>query len=149
MHITILFTRRRWNLVSWLIRWAMPRSRFAWALSSHALIVDGGFCYEAVMLGGVRCVSLQAVLKNQQPVRELRYTVPDATAGIAWVQTQIGRPYDFKGAFGLALAPGRNWADDDCWFCYELAAGVLKAAGRPEFANLSHIGETALFSIAP
>jgi hypothetical protein len=147
--ITILFTRRRWNFVSWLIRWSMPRSRFALALSSHAIVVDGDTCYEATMLDGVRAVPRHVALKNQVLVKETRYTVPDPAAGIRWAYEQVGRPYDFRGAFGLALAPDRDWAEDDCWFCYELAAGVLQAAGRPVFANLSHVGETALMAINP
>lgn len=147
--ITILFTRRKWSLVSWLIRWAIPRSRFALALSSHAIVLAGETCFEATMLHGVRAVPRTVALKNQIVVKETRYTVPDAAAGLAWAQSQVGKPYDFKGAFGLALAPGRDWYDDDCWFCYEFAAAVLRYSKRPVFANLSHVGETALMSINP
>lgn len=147
--ITVLFTRRRWNPVSWLIRWAMPRSRFALGLSSHAIILDGDTCYEATMLHGVRAVPKYVALAGQVLVKETHYQVPDPAAGIAWVRSQVGRPYDFRGAFGLALAPDRAWAEDDCWFCYELAGAVLKHAGRPVFANLSHVGETALMAINP
>jgi hypothetical protein len=147
--ITVLFTRRRWNPVSWLIRWVMPRSRFALALSSHAIVVGPDKCYEATMLHGVREVDFASALKGQTIVRTIRYGVRDAVAGIAWAETQRGKRYDWRGAFGLGLAPGRDWAEDDCWFCYELAAAVLLAAGRPLFANLSHVGETALMAINP
>lgn len=147
--ITVLFTRRKWNPVSWLIRWAMPRSRFAFALSSHAIVVDGDDCYEATMTYGVRKVAREVALKNQIVVRETPYTVPDAAAGIAWAAKQAGKPYDFRGALGLALAPGRDWHEDDRWFCYEFAAAVLRHSKRPVFANLSHVGETALMAINP
>lgn len=173
--ITVLFTRRKWNPVSWLIRWAMPRSRFAFALSSHALIVDGETCLEATMLHGVREVPRTLALKGQTIVKQTQYTVPDAKAGLAWGRAQVcvyepnlnpllpkrvrraavailrlrRNNYDFKGAFGLSLAPDRDWSEEDCWFCYELVAGVLRAAGRPLFANLSHVGETALMAINP
>ena len=147
--ITVLFTRRRWSLVSWLIRWAMPRSRFALARSSHAIVVDGDTCYEATMLYGVREVPKHVALEGQIIVGTHHYQVPFPAAGLAWVRSQVGRPYDFRGAFGLALAPGRDWAEDDCWFCYELAAAVLLHAGRREFVNLSHVGETALMAINP
>ena len=172
--VTILLTRRRWNLISWGIRWAMPRSRFALALSSHAIVVAGGLYYEATMLHGVRRDSADVVLAGQHVVRSVVHAVPDLAAGIAWAEAQLCqfratapawlpdalRPlycaiqmvlhsnYDWKGAFGLGLAPGRNWADEDCWFCYEFAAGWLRAAGRPMFANLSHVGETALLAVA-
>lgn len=147
--ITIIFTLRRWNLISWLIRWVMPRSRFALALSSHAIVVGPDQCYEATMLYGVRPVDFVRALEGQTIVRTIRFQVPDVMAGIAWVEAQCGKGYDWRGAFGLGLAPGRNWAEGDCWFCYELAAGVLQAAGRPVFANLSHVGETALMAINP
>ncbi|MGZ9027387.1 MAG: hypothetical protein ACXW2U_08955 [Telluria sp.] len=147
--LTVVFTRRRWNPVSWLIRWAMPRSRFSFALSSHAILVDGDDCYEATMLHGVRKVARAVALKNQIIVKETHYSVPDAAAGIQWAAGQVGTPYDFRGAFGLAFAPGRDWAQEDCWFCYEFVAAVLRSAGRPVFANLSHVGETALMAINP
>lgn len=147
--ITILFTRRNWNPVSWLIRWAVPRSRFSLGLSSHAIVIDGDTCYEATMLHGVRAVPRHVALAGQVLVKETRYTVPDPAAGLEWLRGQVGRPYDFAGAFGLAFGPGRSWAEDDCWFCYELAAATLRAAGRPVFANLSHVGETALMAINP
>lgn len=147
--ITALFTRRRFNPVSWLIRWAVPRSRFALSLSSHCIIDAGDFLYEASMLHGVRKVDRATALKGQTIVKETRYQVPDATAGIAWLDQQIGAPYDWPGALGLGLTPYRDWGQEDKWFCYELAAGVLRAAGRPVFANLTHVGETALMAINP
>ncbi|MBY0242661.1 MAG: hypothetical protein K2X55_25440 [Burkholderiaceae bacterium] len=148
--ITIIFTRRHWNPVSWLIRWAMPRSRFALALSSHSIIAaPDGTCYEATMRHGVRVVDRATALSGQCVVREIAYKVPDVAAGIRWAQQQVGKSYDWRGAFGLALAPGRNWADDGDWFCYEFSAGTLRAAGRDVFANLSHVGETALMAINP
>lgn len=147
--ITILFTRRQWNPVSWLIRWAVPRSRFALGLSSHCLVDAGDKLYEATMLHGVREVDRATALKGQTVVKETRYRVPDAAAGIAWAASQVGKPYDWPGALGLGLTPGRDWLQDDKFFCYEFAAAVLHAAGRPVFANLTHVGETALMAINP
>lgn len=147
--VTVLFTRRKWNPISWVIRWAMPRSRFAWGLSSHAIVVAPDGCYEATMLHGVRFVSQEDALKGQTVVGKISYTVPDAEAGFAFAESQIGKRYDWRGAFGLGLAPGRDWASDEDWFCYEFAAAVLRAAGRDLFANLSHVGETALLAINP
>ena len=147
--ITVLFTKRPLNPLSWLIRWAVPRSRFSLALSSHAMVIVGNDCYEAGMLTGVRVQPIQKALRGQEEVKRIVYQVPDAAAGVAWLDQQVGKPYDWRGALALAIKPGRDWAEDDCWFCYELAAGALKAAGRPVFANLSHIGETALMAINP
>jgi hypothetical protein len=147
--ITVLFTRRKWNPVSWLIRWAVPRSRFSLALSSHCIIDAGEMLYEATMLHGVRVVDRATALDGQTIVKETRYQVPDAPAGIVFAQSQVGTPYDWPGALGLGLTPGRDWRQDDKWFCFEFAGAVLRAAGRPVFANLTHVGETALMSINP
>jgi hypothetical protein len=147
--ITVLFTRRTWNPVSWLIRWAVPRSRFALGLSSHCLIDAGVAMYEANMLHGVRCVPRDVALNGLTIVRQVAYQVPDAMAGYKWASEQVGAPYDWPGALGLGLTPDRDWKQDDKWFCYEYAAGVIQAAGRPVFANLTHVGETALMAINP
>lgn len=147
--ITVLFTRRKWNPVSWLIRWAVPRSRFALSLSSHCLIDDGDVMYEANMLHGVRGADRETALKGLTIVKETRYQVPDRAAGIAWAKAQVGAPYDWPGAMGLGLTPYRDWKQGDKWFCYEYVAGALSAAGRPVFENLTHVGETALMAINP
>jgi len=174
-HITLLFTRRRWNPVSLLIRWMKPRSRIALALSSHVIIAIGDTCYEANMLTGVRKGARDDILKGQTIVRERVHFVPDLAAGIAFLERQLCtyvptapgwvlaplRPlacvvllmthnnYDFGGALGLGLAPGENWADPSKWFCYELAAAFLKACGRNVFDELERICETALLAISP
>ena len=147
---TLVYTKRPWNLISWAIRWAMPRSRFALALSSHVIIdAPDGMCYEATMLHGVRKVERAAALAGAVVVREIQHEVPNPQAGMQWLQDQVNKGYDWSGAFGLSLAPDRDWAEPDRWYCYELAAGFLRAAGRDVFANLSHIGETALLSLNP
>lgn len=43
-----------------------------------------------------------------------------------FVQSQIGKPYDSTAI--LAFAFGRNWQEEDSWFCSELvAAGLQKS----------------------
>ena len=146
----VIYTKRNWNPVSWAIRYAMPRSRFALSLSSHAIIAaPGGLCYEATMMHGVRAVDRVTALAGATIVHEAHYAVPDVDAALQWLHGQVGKKYDWRGAFGLSLAPGRDWAEPDRWFCYELAAGAMRAGGRDVFANLSHVGETALLAINP
>jgi hypothetical protein len=145
--IRVVFTRRKRNIGSWLIRWALPRSRFSLALSSHALIVDGDYYIEAHMRYGVR--RSKDGLTGLDIVKAVNFWVPDAELGIAWARNQVGKKYDWPGAFGLALDPGRDWQDPDSWFCYELAAGVIVNSGRDAFASKGHITETTLFSIKP
>lgn len=173
--IRVIFTRRTWNPVSWLIRWAVPRSRFAWALSSHCLIVDGDYMIEAHMIYGVRRARASDALNGLTTVQTVDYSVPDAEAGLTWARGQVcgysyARPgwmpawicptvaavmlalhnnYDWRGAFGTALTPWRDWFDPVSWFCYELGAGALRAAGRDAFAHTGYITESTLLSIKP
>lgn len=147
--IAMLFTRRRYNPVSWLIRWALPLSRFKWSQSSHVMVIDGDHVVEASMLHGVRRVPFDEAMRSQTVVKWVVFTVPDTEAGMGWIRSQVGKPYDFKGAFGLSLTPTRDWQEDDCWFCYELAAATLHAAGREVFARTGHISEAALLAIKP
>lgn len=147
--ITVLFTTRRFNPISWLIRWAVPRSRFALSLSSHCIVADGMTAYEATMLHGVRRTDLATALKGSILIDKRVYGVPDAAAGLAFAEAQVGKSYDWPGALGLGLTPGRDWKQDDKWFCYEFAAAVIHASGRPIFASLTNVGETALMAINP
>ena len=101
------------------------------------------------MLHGVRCASYDVAMKGQTVVKIAEYQVPNAAMGLAFAASQVGTPYDWPGALGLGLTPGRDWKQDDKWFCYEFAAAVIQAGGRPLFANLTHIGETALMAINP
>ncbi|MGJ9420480.1 hypothetical protein ACHAC9_22390 [Massilia sp. CMS3.1] len=173
--VTLLYTRNRSHPVSFLIRWAMPRSRFALGLSSHVIVLARGRYFEATMGAGVREVEEAVALKGQIIVRRREHSVPDLDAGIAWARLQLctytAQPaswvpawacgvycaaqllmhnnYDWGGALGLGLAPGRNWADEEDWFCYEFAGGFMRACGRQLFDELSHVGETALLAINP
>lgn len=147
--ITVLFTIRKWNPISWIIRWAIPRSRFSLAMSSHCLILDGRDVYEANMLHGVRKVDYDTAMDGLTVVRIIKYTVPDQQAAMKWADDQVGKSYDWRGGLGLGLTPYREWEDDDRWFCYEYVAGVLKAGGRDVFSNLNHISEIALMAIKP
>lgn len=147
--ITVVFTKRTWNPVSWLIRWAMPRSRFYMGRTSHCLIEDGEHLIEANMLHGVRRVLREEALKGLTIVETVAYAVPDAEAGLAWARTQVGMAYDFRGAFGIAVAPDRNWKKEGWWFCYELAAATIAEAGRDMFRSVGHISENSMLSIKP
>ncbi|MCC6071468.1 hypothetical protein ACFSQU_18165 [Massilia sp. GCM10020059] len=149
--INVTFTRRRWNPISWLIRWAVPRSRFSLALSSHCMVSVGDRVFEAHMIYGVRETDRSAALRGATVVKETCYQVTNADAGIAFAREQVLKRtrYDWAGALGLCLTPGRDWKQDDKFFCYEFAAAVLHASGRHVFNNLTHVGETALMAINP
>ncbi len=135
--------------MSWIIRYFTPRSRFHLAISSHCLICDGDYLIDSTMLHGVRRNKVKDALKGQTIVRTVSYSVPNAEAGVAWARTQVGLPYDYKGALGVALSPDRDWTKPDAWFCYELAAATIVAAGRDSFRSYGHISETTLMAIKP
>lgn len=147
--IRVIFTYRRYNPISWLIRWALPRSRFAMALASHCLIVDGDSVIEANMLHGVRRVSRDVGLSGLTVVRIVDYHVPDRGCGIEWARAQVGKRYDWRGALGLAIDTDRAWQDESDWFCFELVAATLAKAGRDVFFDTGHITGSALMLIRP
>lgn len=147
--ITVVFTKNIYSPISWLVRWVLPRSRFAWGLSSHCYIDAGDFMYEADPFKGVRMIQKDIALNSNQVVKVINYTVPDRKAGFDFLNAQLGKKYDFKGAIGMGITAERDWSEDDKFFCYELAACALKAAGRNSFNNLHHIGEISMMSICP
>ncbi|HZT90232.1 MAG TPA: hypothetical protein VFA12_19995 [Stellaceae bacterium] len=44
-----------------------------------------------------------------------------------YLRDQLGKPYDISAILGFAS--GRDWRADDSWFCSELIAAALEAAG--------------------
>ena len=146
---TIIFAKRKWNIVSWLIRWALPVSRFKWARASHSMVLDGDYVIHATMLHGVIRQPLSEALQNQTIVMQREYDVPDMDAGIEWAKTQVGKSYDFKGAFGIALSPDRKWNEDDSWFCHEFCAAFLHASGKKLFTDFGHVTDSALILVNP
>lgn len=45
----------------------------------------------------------------------------------AFLDAQLGKPYDSTAIWGFVA--GRDWRADDSWFCSELQAAALEAAG--------------------
>lgn len=150
--VTVVFTKSNFSFISLLIRWALPRSRFALALSSHCLVrvgneKDGYKTYDMGFKTKLKEVDFDKAMKDRVVVATRTYLVPSLEAGIKWAQEQVGKDYDIKGAFGVAIAPGRDWSSEEDWFCYEFAAAFLKACGLDIFHSLAHITETALLSL--
>ncbi len=148
--VTVLFVRRPWwHITATIIRWALPVSRFKWARASHSLVVFDDTAYHATMLRGVVQMPLSEALRGQIVVARREFKVPDAAAGAAWVQSQVGKPYDFRGAFGLSLSPDRIWGAQDKWFCHELCAATVEAAGRKMFTDAGYVTDTVLLLVTP
>lgn len=150
--LTVVYTKSPLSPLSWLVRWALPRSRFALALSSHCVILDNedeGYCYHAMLGQGVRKITVNEAYKGSKIVKVIKYNLPDVKSAMRFLDSQCGKGYDLKGAFGISISPDRDWSEDDKWFCYELTAAAIKAGGRDVFTNLSHITEIALMALKP
>lgn len=171
-HLRVIFTRR-FHPVSLLIRWALPRTRLAWAASSHGIVVDGEHAIEAHMIYGVRRLPLIEALKGATVVRIVDYPVQNAEAGLTWFRSHLctytpvlprwlpqalhgvvgtamlmlHNNYDYKGALGLGITPEREWQDPSRLFCFEGIAGAIKEAGMDIFADTGHITEATLLAV--
>ena len=148
--LTILFVRRPWwHIGAVLIRWALPVSRFKWARASHSIVQYNGFAYHATMRHGVVKEPIEQALKGQQVIARRDFDVPNPQAGIDWLDTQIGKPYDWRGAVGVSLSPDRVWGSEESWFCHELCAAALRAGGRHLFIESGHVNDSALLLVKP
>lgn len=78
--------------------------------------------------GGVRVRTLSELLAESSAVEWAEVEVPDETAGMALLGAQLGKKYDWTALVGFVLRA--NWAKPSRWFCSELAAAVIQAAGR-------------------
>lgn len=171
--IRLIFTKRPKNPISWLIRWAIPQSRFLMARSSHCFVVDDKHAIEAHMVYGVRHVPLSVALEGAVIVAECSYPVSDAERGLSWARSQVclyepnlpawlpkfvrfplevflrmkNNNYDFAGAFALPLEPNRDWEDPSLWHCYEFGAKTIKEAGFDAFSDSHFVTELALFAV--
>lgn len=125
--IELLFSTSR-NPLSALIRLAI------WSRWSHvALVVDGGFVVEADAREGVRLAPFSGTLARCRDAALVGLACSNPRGVIAAAKSQIGKPFDYRGAFGLGLH--RNWQDDQRWFCSELIAWSFDAAGDRLFRS--------------
>lgn len=108
----------KWDPISIGIRFV---TRSNW---SHAGLYHDGMFLSAQKDG----VKLRPHDKNS---KLLFLKVPKAAEVCTWMNTQLGKPYDFTAIFGILI--DRNWREDDSWFCSELVAWACEKAGIPLF----------------
>lgn len=127
--VRVLFTHRR-HLGSLAIRLG------TWSTWSHVdLVDDRGAVPEligAVAPTGVVRQPMAERLRLASQAALVEFSVRDRNAVLDAAASQLGRPYDWLGVAGIALR-GRDWQEDDCWFCSELVAWSFSAAGEPLF----------------
>lgn len=119
-----------------------------WATHAEAVMPDGSLL-GAHLQGGVeiRPAGYDKATMTRELIVELKGI--DSTQVSAWntaesrfyafLQAQVGKPYDRTALVGLAL--DRDWHQADSWFCSELMAAALEECGYcPRLASLnSHI----------
>jgi uncharacterized protein YycO len=107
-----------------------------WSAWSHVGIVipntyGPDWVIEARAVHGVRRITLDQFMKDSSKYELRDVEVPNAQAGYDWAYKQIGKKYDYWGVVGLAF--NREWQEDDCWWCSELAEACIVQAGRTRF----------------
>jgi uncharacterized protein YycO len=97
---------------------------FTWSWASHVdLVLPSGDLVGAIPGEGVK-------IHNTEYYKSQQFTVDAPESVYDFALTQLGKPYDWAGIFGL-VTRDRNWENDDKWFCSELAAWSFKQAGCP------------------
>jgi len=138
--LKIYFVKRAYNPISWLIRWAVPLSRLRVCPASHCIVEIDGIAYHSTMTHGVVREKLTSALKPYRVIKSVSFNFPNKQAAIDFAESQIGKPYDWAGAFGMFVNPmSRAWQKDDAWSCSEWVAAMLHAGGRNFFSNLGHV----------
>lgn len=119
-----------------------------WSRWSHVAIVLGDQVIEAVW-PHVRVRPLADLLKDHPVHVVVDLPCRSETAARDALHSQIGKPYDLSGMFGLALH--RDWQEDDRWWCSELVAWAFDQGGSPLFRPeaMHRVTPEHLWMIAP
>ena len=119
---------RHLNIGSLLLRTGM------WSSWSHCgIVMPDATVIQACALDGVIRTPLATVLANASDSAMKVIDLPNDDAAYTFAIEQLGKPYDWPGAIGLALH--REWEIDDAWFCSELIEAAAVAGGRRRFVN--------------
>lgn len=96
---------------------------------SHCMTIIDDKAYEATMLHGCRVVPVDVAMEGVAYYRDMFIEVEDVQAMIDFGNAQIGKGYDFAGAFGIPFLASEDWADWSKFWCSELCFTQLGAAG--------------------
>jgi hypothetical protein len=100
-----------------------------WADHAEAVLPDGKTIIGAYLGTGVakRPRDFDKGDFDEDLYVEIDVTDEQQDAFYAFLEQQVGKPYDTKAVIGIGLA--RNWRDDGQWFCSELQCAALTACG--------------------
>jgi uncharacterized protein YycO len=119
---------RRHRPGSVLLRAAM------WSSWSHCGIITPQFTViEACSAHGVIERPLEQFLPLWSRYSVKTIALPNDAAAIGFARSQLGKPYDWAGAAGIAVR--RQWDDPASWFCSELLEAAAAFGGRQRFVH--------------
>ncbi|WP_119327636.1 C40 family peptidase [Cysteiniphilum halobium] len=127
MAIIHIYFGRRYHPLSYGIRW-VTRSHF-----SHVELRIDDDCYSSNGSLGVYKRSYEDLRKSQDMLETWRTEISDTQKSnlTNFLNSQLGKKYDYSSALGLGLWR-RDWMDDhDKWFCSELIDAAFKVAESP------------------
>ena len=103
-----------------------------WSEWSHVgIIIDDNRVVDATYTHhGVKVRTIDSFIKSSHEWTIVEVDVGDAAAIIRAALTQVDRPYDVTGLFGI-LFRNYRWNEDDSWFCSELVAYAMWKGGTP------------------
>ena len=108
----------------WLIR------IFTFSQWNHVAIEIDGQVYEARGITGVTRRSAKVYLKEWAESATVNVKVPSPSSAVTFLEAQLGKGYDYGGI--IALPFRKSWHGRSKWFCSELVAAALLAAGLPK-----------------
>lgn len=138
---SLIFTRAHNSLADLAIR------AFEGGSASHVGIrVGDTVTHSAWLQGGVKRQCMAEFLDGRMAVQEIPLSLPNPEAADAWLNEQIGKPYDWTALLGFVL--WRDWSDDDRWYCSELAGAYLIEGGATLAGRHRRIGVRLLQEVA-
>lgn len=127
----IVFARRN-TLGSWLLRF------FTWSPYSHvgAIFEDNHgaplLVVHSTSPEGVHVTEWDKFSEQYNVCEVCEVSVPNEDAAFDFLQSQIGKPYDWSAILGFIFRAS-DWERDDAWFCNELVEAALVAGGKRRF----------------
>lgn len=116
-----------------LLRWYMG-SRW-----SHSAIYDEdeGVVYDTTFWqGGCKSQPYFDFAKKYPDSREVSLLVVNKPEARAWLQSQIGKKYDWTALLGIYFR--RDWQEEDSWFCSEMSEAFISLFDAPRFNEQAH-----------
>lgn len=100
---------------------------WTWGDWSHVDIWTPDGWLGARAKGGVQIRDWNYTSVIKEEIRVI--TLDDVTEAniMQWLQSQIGKPYDFLAVAGMPFR--QDWRNDNRWFCSELIAAAFQQAG--------------------